>query len=205
LARLRQIKQVKNCPTIIGLLDGKEGGYVVVQQVLHGIVNLGISGEITGGLDANAQGNLIKAVSKVFSINEADVRLTANLVSFAVSESPQEMTLAFVPAFYSSEELARITLFMQGLRGAELEIAVREAILRPPGVFEQVVLRIRDLLGSEELRNREVWADRVVNGERRRPAEVIKAISGDNIDFKKVADYGAAMELVREEQPRREP
>jgi hypothetical protein len=94
-------------------------------------------------------------------------------------------------------------IFMQGLRGAELEIAVREAVLRPPGVFEQIVLRVRDLLGNEELRNKEIWADRVVNGEDRHPVEAIKAISGDSIDFKKVADYGAAMELVREDAPRR--
>jgi hypothetical protein len=205
LIRLRAIKPVKNCSIITSLMDGKEGRYVVVQQVLHGKVNLGMSGKIGVAIDAKAEGELIKAVAKVFSISEGAVRVTGSSISFVVSESPDEMTLAIVPAYYSAEELARITLFMEGLRGAELELAVREAIIRePPGLFEQVVTRIRSLLGDRELRNKEVWADRIVNGEHRLPIDEIAAIDRDRIDFRKVAYYGAAMELVRSEAPQRQ-
>jgi hypothetical protein len=184
------------------LLDGNAAQYVVTQAVLHGQIKLGFTASISGSGNAAFKGDIIKAIAKAFSITEAEVNVSKEVVSFLISESDKPMTLAIVPAYYSSEELARITYFMQGERGAHLELAVREAIAaRPVGWLEQLATHIRELLGDEELTNKERWAERVVNGGGRRSAREVATL--DTVDFNRVATYGAAMELVRLEAPTR--
>ena len=60
------------------------------------------------------------------------------------------------------------------------------------------MLWIKELLGNDELKNKETWAAKMVGAI---PVEEILKAGSEKVDFKKVGTYGAAMELSRQEAP----
>lgn len=191
------------CSIIPDILDAKKQGFAVADSVLHGQVNVTLKAKLSGSFGAGAEGELARRISSVFGLRQADVRIVADSVSFAVSESPQPMTLAIVPAKFSKEELARITHYLQGERGVDLEIAVREAIATDDlGRFEKFRISIESLL-KDEIKNKERWAENFVNGKSRMTVAELRTLGPDNVDLGQVANYAAAMELVRLEAPSR--
>ena len=190
-----------DCRIIQDLLSGKARGTALTQQVLHGRVNILLTTKPEGSLDAQAKGELLKKIAGTFKIREAEISVSGNKASFAVAESPDPMTLAIVPSGFNYEELARITNYLQGDRGAQLEIAVREAVKAGDvSEYEKWKLRIQELLGNDELKNKERWAENMVGAT---PVEKVREAPRDTIDLQKVATYGAAMETVRQEAPAR--
>ena len=203
-AALRKINGSPACSMIPGILDGKLGKYAVVSSVLFGRVNFSLSANFSDALSAEAKGELVKEVAKSFGISEASIAVSEGVVSFAVSESPGNLPLAYIPPEFSREELARITNYLQGKRGADLEIAVREALTAGQvGVFEEATLKIKSLLGDDEIAKKEHWAENIVNGGEMTPIPELQPEKAKDVDFHKVAIYAAAMELLRLEAPSR--
>jgi hypothetical protein len=186
-----------NCRIISEVLRGEQTGAALTQKVLHGRIHIKVTTTLQAGMNASARSDLLKKIAGTFKITQAEIKISGNGASFLVSDSPDNMSLAFVPTGYDSEELARITYFLQGKRGADLEIAVTEATTATElSDFQRNLLRIRDILGSDELRNKERWAERIVGNT---PTEDIVKLS--YIDFRKVGTFCAAMELERQEAP----
>jgi hypothetical protein len=181
-----------NCRIIGDLLGGKAKGFVLTQRVYHGRTRISVTSNFGAGVDATAQGELLKKLANVFKISEPEIKISGQKASFMVSESPGSMSLAIVPTGYSPEEVSRITNYLEGKRGADLEIAVREAITEGSvGELEKMKLRVEEILGFDELKNKEHWAENVVGTT---PVEKFS-----NVQFEKVGTYAAAMELVRPE------
>jgi hypothetical protein len=190
-----------NCKVILDVLNKKPNGLALVQQVLHGRVGLVLTTLLDASLDAKAKGDALKRMAGAFKITEADISIAGQLATVTVSESPQPMSLAFVPYGYDAEEIARITHFLQGKRGTDLEMAVQQAITTGDVRWREAAkLWIAFILGSEEVERKESWAQRVVGGD---PPEAVASAGLENADFRKVATYGAAMELLRQEAPER--
>jgi hypothetical protein len=189
-----------NCQIIPDALIGKSKGIVLTQVVLHGKVLILLSAKIEGAADVKAQGELLKLIAKSFSVKDPKVAISGNAESFMVSTSPGNMSLAIVPTGFNFEELARITNFLRGKRGAALELAVQEALTAGDvSLYERAKLVIQDILGSDELRNKERWAENFIGST---PIEKIRD-ARETIDLKNVANYAAAMELERQEAPTR--
>jgi hypothetical protein len=134
------------------LLNTAVGKYVVAFRVLNGRVHLSLTTKLSGDLSVKAQGELVKAITKSFGITDAEVTLSRNTVSFILTSSPGDIPLALIPAVYSEEELERITLYLQGKRGADLEIAVNEALNATEAEqYDKAVAWIRELLGDDQV------------------------------------------------------
>jgi len=187
-----------NCQVIRDIIGNKPTGLALVQQVLHGRVELLLTSLLQGSLDAKAKGEALKRIASAFKITETEVSIAGQLATVAVSESPKPMTLAFVPFGYNAEEVARITHFLEGKRGADLELAVQQAVTAGDvGWYDATKIWISFILG-DEVERKERWAERVVGVD---PAQAVIAAGGD---FQAVATYGAAMEILRQEAPRRQ-
>jgi len=181
-----------DCRIIGDLLSGKTKGFVLTQRVYHGRTRISVSSTFGAGGGATAQGELLKKLASAFKISETEIKVSGDEALFAVSESPNSMSLAIVPAGYSFEEVSRIANYLEGKRGADLEIAVREAITEGNvGEFEKLKLKIEELLGNDELKNNQRWAEDVVGTT---PVEKFS-----DVQFEKLGTYGAAMEIVRPE------
>jgi len=75
-----------------------------------------------------------------------------------VSESPSSMSLAIVPTGYKSRGSVKDNQLFGGKRGADLEIAVREAITEGSvGKLGKMKLCLEEILGSDELKNKGAW------------------------------------------------
>lgn len=189
-----------NCKVINDLLAGMPNGKALVQQVLHGRVDLVLTSSLDASLDAKAKAEALARVTGVLKLNQADISVAGGTASVVVSESPAAMSLAFVPYGFSGSEIARITYYLQGQRGADLEIAVREAIRADVSELEKIKVRIDYLLGKDETVWKDRWIERVVGG------DSVEALlkDADKVSFQRLATYGAAMELIRLEAPPRQ-
>jgi hypothetical protein len=195
---LRQIAGDKECQHVLDLLDGTAAGDVVVYSVLHGIRNFSMSASFSGNLSAGAKGELLALIEKAFSLKEVEISVSRDSASFTVSESPGPMSLAVVPAELSADDVFWVVNYLEGKRGAELKIAVDEAIqARRDGIVEEAITRIRLLFGDDYARAREIWARRFSHGGKLLTAE---ELNGE--DFEKIARFGAAMELADRERRR---
>ena len=106
------------CRIIGDLLSGTAKGYVVTQRVYHGRTRISVNTKFGAGVGATAKGELLKKLANVFKISEPEIKLSGDEASFAVSESPDNMSLAIVPTGYSFEEVSRISHYLEGKRGA---------------------------------------------------------------------------------------
>ncbi|MDK4737223.1 hypothetical protein [Rhizobium sp. CNPSo 3490] len=183
------------CHIIDQILAGEPTGLFLVSEVLHGKVNFSFSVSFSSSISAKAKSDLLLKIARSFSIDEATIGASISSAVFGVSTSPDNMTLAIRPARYNREELARITLFMRGERGAKLEIAVESAIReRDIGIFEKLRIFTQELMG-DEIKNRTDWARRMAYG---KEMVSLQQLSGEEIDMQKVATYAAAMVIVGE-------
>ena len=186
----------EKCKIIDGLLAGTTGKYVVVAEVLHGSVNFSLRTNFGAGIGVAAQSKVIKKIAKLFGIREAGISMSSTSASFAVSTSPGPKTQAIVPAEWSREELARITYFMRGDRGASLEKAVLAALSAgDTSVLDEVSLWIKNLLG-DEIENKEHWAQRFLVGGPRISLRELREKTPDDISLRSVANYAAAMVIL---------
>jgi hypothetical protein len=104
------------------------------------------------------------------------------------------MTLAVAAEALNFEELARVTNYLQGKRGADLETAVQEALTATDAtMFNRVLNQIRNLLG-DEIGRRDKWASDFVSGRKLEPLAALRQET--QVDFHKVGTYAAAMELL---------
>lgn len=187
----------EKCHIIGDLLSGTTGKYVVVAEVLHGTVNFSLRTNFGAGIGAEAQSKVIKKIAKLFGIREAGISISSRSASFAVSTSPDPKTQAIVPAEWSREELARITHFMRGERGASLEKAVLSALSAgDTGVLDGLKLWLENLLG-DEIENKERWAQRFLEGGPRISSRELREKTPDDINMKSVANYATAMVVLR--------
>ncbi|WP_133624608.1 hypothetical protein [Phyllobacterium brassicacearum] len=190
-------KRNQKCSIIDGLLSGIVPEYFLVEEVLHGKVNFTNTVYFSSNINAQAKSDLLVKISKAFAINMASIDVSTSSATFAVSASPDKMTLAIRPAMYNIAELSRITYFMRGERGANLEIAVEAALReRDLNFYDRAEIRIRNLLG-DEIANRTQWAQKMVYGEKMYPAADLANVNADFVDFHAVAVYAAAMESLR--------
>ncbi len=186
----------EGCALIKDLLNGTSGGYFLIAEVLHGKVNFRFNVNFSESLSASARANTIVKISRLFGLDEADVGVSALGASFSVSSSPAPKTQAIVPAYLNSEELARITYFLQGERGASLEIAVNEALRAEDlSIYTQALVWIRNILG-DEINNQNKWAERFIAGGNMVSVEDLRRKGGDDINMRDIANYAAGMILV---------
>jgi hypothetical protein len=197
LAALRNIKPSPECQLIPQLLDGTKGGYVVAAGVLHGQVRYRLEVRWRANLDAAIRSDVLARIAKAFVLQEAELKTTTDGVSFTVVASPGPQTLAIIPAKLNVEELARITYFLQGQTGAQLETSVQEAVTaRDAGVYQKAANRVREFLGNE-IKNKERWAENFVSGKELVTISQLRNDYQNKVDMAKVATYAAAMELIR--------
>ncbi|MBI1179717.1 MAG: hypothetical protein GC201_04110 [Alphaproteobacteria bacterium] len=184
-----------DCKVIGDLLSGRAGGLFLVAEVLHGQVRFGLSGSFSGSLGVAAQGDLLTVVARAFSIDKASVTVSGSRMTFETADSPAPHTLAVVPARLSHEELARITYYLRGKRGADLEIAVREALQAADmSALDAAMTRISKIFG-DDIDLKEDWAKRFVSGGDMRD---IAALREDReISFRDVANFAAAATLFQ--------
>jgi hypothetical protein len=69
------------------------------------------------------------------------------------------------------------------------------------GQFEKAVIWVQELLGKDEIVNKEKWAERVLGTD---PPEELTKAGLEKANFQTLGNYGAGMELLRQEAPRRE-
>jgi hypothetical protein len=190
-------EKTKNVCALIGdLLDGTAGRYFLIAEVLHGKVNFLLRANFATSLSASGRTDAIVKISRLFGINEAGIGVSASGASFTVSSSPDSKTQAIVPARLNFDELVRITYFLQGERGARLEIAVNEALkARDLDIYEETVIMIKDILG-EEIQHQNDWAERFVSGEKMVSVDDLKRDFADDINMRAVGNYAAGMILV---------
>lgn len=182
------------CRIIGDLLSGNAKGYALTQRVYHGRSRISVNSKFGAGVGATAKGELLKKLASVFKVTEPEIKVSGNGASFAVSESPDNMSLAIVPAGYSFDDVSRIANYLEGKRGADLEIAVDEAIRGSDmRELEKLKLKIEELLGSDELKKNEQWAEDLVGTT---PVEKFS-----DVQFEKLGTYAAAMEIVRTDTP----
>ena len=55
---------------------------------------------------------------------------------------------------------------------------------------------------SDDIKNRERWAERFLSGEKMVPVDLVKKEYSSQIDLRKVANYAAAMEIGRKDAER---
>lgn len=183
------------CHIIDQVLAGAPTGLFLVSEVLHGKIDFSFTVNFSSTISAKAKSDLLARIAKSFAIDEASIGVSLSSAVFGVSTSPDNMTLAIRPSMYNREELTRITLFMRGERGAELEIAVQSAIReRDIGTFEKLKIQIKNLIG-DEIAYRTEWAHRMVYG---KEMISLQQLSGEGVDMQKVATYAAAMVIIGE-------
>ncbi|RWM11798.1 MAG: hypothetical protein EOR73_32015 [Mesorhizobium sp.] len=179
------------CKIIDGMRDGSVEGYFLVEQVVHGKVTYELAVNFAAGLSAQAKSDLLVKISRLFDINGTSIRVSGNRATFAVSKSPDNMTLAIVPNMLNHEEVTRIAYFMRGERGTDLEAAVQSALReRDVTMLDRLKIEIRNLLGGE-IENRNRWAERMASGP--------KMVSRNDItdeQFDAISTYAAAMVIV---------
>ncbi len=196
-AALRNIRQSEDCNLILRLLDGQTGGFVVAAEVLHGQVRYRLEISWRTSLGAAVRSDLIARIAKVFAFKETEIAIASDTASFTVLASPDPLTLAIIPERLSLPELARITYYLQGQRGADLEIKVREALIAGDlGAFEKAKIRVRELIG-DEIKNKERWAENFVTGKEMVKIDALRSDYRSKVDMGKVATYAAAMEIIR--------
>jgi hypothetical protein len=173
-AALRTVKPSEECKLVLRTLDGEATGYVVAAEVLHGTLDYVLKLSLGAKLDASGRSKLLALISKTFALKETDVAVSADTAFFSVSAAAAPQTLAIVPERLSLEELARITNYLQGKRGSDLETAVNEALTASDApTYQKVVNVIRGILG-EEIKNKERWAERFVSGREMVPVSVLR-------------------------------
>jgi hypothetical protein len=194
-AALRNIKESYDCNLILKLLDGESSGHVVAAEVLHGQIRYNLTLNWGTNFDASGQSTIIASITKVFGIKQAEISTSTNTVSFTVAAFPAPQTLGIVPERLSFEELARITNYLQGKRGADLENAVNAALIASDvAEWEKWRNVIQSILGNE-IANKERWAENFVSGKRLIATDIIKRERAG--DLRNAANYAAGMELIR--------
>jgi hypothetical protein len=194
---LQKFDSKPDCRIISDLLNETIGKYMIAYAVLYGQVRFELNANFQGQASVEAQGELPLTISKVFGISEANIKLFQAGASFYITRSPGDLPVALVPAEYNLEELARITYYMQGERGRDLENAVHDAIsTEDPNVFTKAVNYIRDIFvkdGQDEYRQQ--WAERFFSGKTMVTLDQLREQSIKSVDFDKIGAYRAAQYL----------
>lgn len=197
---LRKVGSDPECQFIVRLMDGKESGHVLAAEVLHGVIRYQIELGMATSVTAKARSQVLATIGKVFNLTAAEIGVGIDMVSFSVAASPAAQTLAVVPDGFNRAELARITAYLQGKRGADLEIAVQEALTAGDlTAFQKASIRIKSLIG-DEIANKERWAERFVGGADKPTPGQLRA-ERETVDFQKLGTYAAAMELIAPAPP----
>jgi hypothetical protein len=185
------------CHIITNLLNESTGKYIVAYAVLYGTVRFELTANFNDEIKIDAQSKLSQKISSVFGINDGSVQFSEESASFYISQSPGPLPVALVPAQYNLDELARITYYMQGARGKELETAVSDAISTDdPGKFKQLVALITGIFQKDgEANYGEQWAQRFFSGKQMITLDQLREQSQKNVDFDKIGSYEAAQQL----------
>jgi hypothetical protein len=192
---LRTLKPDPACQVIPRILSGQPEGMFIAAEVLHGEVVYAVTLHLQSQLSAAARGPLLAVIARAFAIKETEIATSADQVSFAVASTAAPQTLAIVHPNMNIEELARITNYLLGKRGADLENAVEAALTAAePSGFRKAVNSVRSILGSE-IKSKEEWTRRFISGEKIFPVD---ALRNEPIDMRRVATYAAALELTSE-------
>jgi hypothetical protein len=196
-AALREVKQSEDCALILRLLDGQPAGFVVAAAVLHGQVRYEVNVRWATSLDAGARSDLLARMADAFAIKKAGITSRTDTASFSTLVTPDPQTLAIVPERLNRAELARITYYLQGQRGADLEISVRAACRAGDlGSFQRLAIRIDEII-RDEIRNKERWAENFISGEELATIDALRSHPKSIIDMDMVGTYAAAMEIIR--------
>jgi hypothetical protein len=197
-AAMRDIKPIPQCQLILDLLDRRTGRYLVVEEVLHGTILYEFKLDVGSALDASARSALLAKVAKLLSLKQAAIHVSNNIAFITVAASPAPKTQAVDPENLSHEELARVTYFLQGKKGADLEIAVNEALTAGDvGMWKKALTQIHSVLGSPEIVKHKEWVEDFVNGKEPRPTALLRKGEFSDVDWRSVANYAAAIELIK--------
>jgi hypothetical protein len=185
------------CNIIKDLLNQSTGKYIVAYAVLYGIVKFEITVNFNDEIKVDAKSKLAKSIAGVFGINEGGVQFSDESAGFYISQSPGPLPVALVPAEYNLDELARITFYMQGERGKELETAVSDAIRTDdPGEFKRLVGIITDIFHKDgEAIYGEQWAQRFFSGKQMITLDQLREKPIKDVDFDEIGSYEAAQQL----------
>lgn len=194
---LLKFESKPECSIINDLTNESSGKYIIAYAVLYGVIKFDLTANFNDEIKADAQSKLSKDISNVFGINEANVSFSERSASFYISQSPGPLPVALVPAQYNLDELARITYYMQGARGKELETDVSDAIRTDdPGEFKRLVGLISDIFHEDkEAIYGEQWAQRFFSGKQMITLDQLREQSQKNVDFDKIGSYEAAQQL----------
>jgi len=194
-AALSVVAPTPECALIPALLNGQRGRDVVVQKVLHGVRKYSVALKYGANLDASAKGELLKLLKGVLNVSDAEVKGGLGGMSVTKADAPGPLDLAIVPANLSAEDVAWVTNYLAGDRGAALAQAVEEAIqAREKSALESAIYIIRyKLFGGDYERVREIWARRFVSEGKMLSVEDVTPQQA-----RAMAIFGAAAALTQE-------
>jgi hypothetical protein len=200
MAALRSPKPGPLCDPVRDVLAGHGAGKILVARVYHGTVTYGLTARFKGNVDANARTSGKVVVAKVFNIKEAGISASSDTMTFAVARSPGEVTLAVTPVALSYEKLVRITQYLQGKRGVDLERAVNDVLHTDnESLLQQSIDTIKLVFAelSGGVSANEDWARSFVEGEKMIPTDLLVDAEKLGVNMQAVANYAAAMEILR--------
>jgi hypothetical protein len=202
LAALSRMSKLPVCQPIRDVLAGQGAGRILVGKVYHGQVRYSLTGQLSGDISLEAQSTVSAKLVKIFSVDKADVVVSGSSISIFATGSSGPLTLAVTPVNLNTERLIRITKYLQGSRGIELENAVNDILLADTqGEFDRNYHRVMTLLRgmfSDDISKKEGWVRYFLEGAKVNPAdEVANRIEKQEINLRAVANYAAARESVK--------
>lgn len=185
-----------DCEPIAQVLNGQPNGQIVVSRVFHGTVGYEKRLEISASAGASAKlGELGKRVKSRLPVDEVAARVEGSYLSLSKARTPAPRSLAVVPLNLDPVALLAVSAYLDGERGAALEILVKEALRNKSlSISERWWETIRDWLGGEF--DCENYAQKFFAAQNPMSLDQLRREYGEKIRMKNVAIYMAAHDLT---------
>jgi hypothetical protein len=176
-----ELADLPECRAVREVLTTGLPNHLLVANVLHGA--FGFAASVHGAISGSAAAELNV---RLRGLKFRDARFAARYdeTRQAVVFASGAMTQAVVPAFLNSEEIARLSFYLQGRRGVELEIAVREALAATElWLYEEAWLRVQSIFSDSGFSY-----ERLFHGERMTPMAELSDIEVRSLALLAAAD-----------------
>jgi hypothetical protein len=125
--------------------------HVLAANVFHGAIRIETSVTVTSGVELNVDSAIPIRIGGPIDVEAGSLKLYYLRGTHTLAGIGQAKTQGFSPAYLNKERVAKIVYHLQGDRGADLEINVKQARRAEDlGLFKNIVLRIKQLLNEVE-------------------------------------------------------